>query len=240
MNKKLSVIFIAISLAISAVMFIASDNIILTALTLVINLAVSFLLFIPKLFIFQKVTRRYHECFHFINNFIISLSIKKTVSSALENTSLSMDASFQDMYQGLENMGDNEKLNYLNGSYFPFHVYRLFLHVVSLFEEEGGDVLAMSKYLLDEARYGEEYVSNSIRLVRSKYIEVAILWTISLSILVLLRFALSDFFSLIKTQALYIISLFILSLFIIFTIFLLIKKATNLKLKGYDPHEKIV
>ena len=36
-------------------------------------------------------------------------------------------------------MDDGQKLRYLQGGYFPFHIYQLFIHVVELYQEEGGD-----------------------------------------------------------------------------------------------------
>ncbi|MCR4911409.1 MAG: hypothetical protein K5925_02675 [Bacilli bacterium] len=239
MNKT-HVIFIVISVITSAIIFIASENIFLTAAVLVAFLLFTFVAYVPNIVKFSKVTKRFHECYHFISNFVISLSIKKVIALSLENTTLSMNSEFVDMMSSLENMNDMEKLRYLNTDYFPFHIYRLFLQVIDLYLEEGGDILESTKYLLEQCRYGEEYVTSSINLANRKYVNFGTLWAISLSILVLLRFTLTDFYSYIKNQLIFIVSLGVISLFLMVSIFLLIREATKIKIKGYDEHEKII
>lgn len=238
MNKQMP-IFVTISLIVAGVMFLATENIFLTIGVFLVFIAFSFLFYIPMLTRFDKVSKRFHECYHFINNFIISLSIKKALASALENTVLSMNEEFVTMFNAIENADDMEKLRYLSGKYFSFHVYRLFIQIIELYEEQGGDVLESSKYLLNQCRYNEEYVSSTTSLATSKYINFAVLWGIALSILVLLRFTLTDFYGYIKSQSMFVISLGVLSLFIAFTIFILIQRATSLDLKGYSKNEKI-
>ena len=240
MNNRLYAVFVVISALMGVVIYIASENIFLSIGVLTTFIITSFALFIPNLKRFNKVSNRFHECYHFINNFIISLSIKKAISSALENTVLSMNESFVEMMNSLENMSDDEKLRYLNGGYFPFHVYRLFIQVIELYEEQGGDILESSKYLLDQCRYYEEYVTACSSLAIRKYFGFGVLWAISLSILVMLRFTLTDFYGYIKTQTLFIVSLGVLSLFIAFSIYVLILRATKIEIKGYDKHEKII
>lgn len=237
--NKYAPIFMTIAVAISAIMFLATENIFLTLGVLATFVLFSFLFYIPMLTKFEKVSKRFHECYHFINNFIISLSIKKTISSALENTVLSMNEEFVTMFNSIENTDDMEKIRYLSGGYFQFHVYRLFVQIVELYEEHGGDVLESSKYLLNQCRYNEEYVSTTASLAKSKYFNFFVLWGIALSILVLLRFTLTDFYGYIKGQIVFTISLGVLSLFVAFSIFLLISKATSLELKGYNKNEKI-
>ena len=238
--NKLGPIFIAISLAVAGVVYLSSENIVLAGGVLLIYFIASFILFIPMLIKYKNVTYRFHECYHFINNFIISLSIKKSIAPSLESTSLSMDEHFQEMVNKIELTDVMDKLRYLNGSYFPFHTYRLFIQVVEIFQEQGGDILSMAKYLLQEIRHVEEYISSSSEIAKRKYIEIGTLWMITLSILVFMRFSLRDFFSYIKTQSIFIISLVVLALFILFSIFVLITRSTSIELKGYDKNEKII
>ena len=239
MNKLIS-IFVSISLTIAVVIYISTENIFISIGVLAVFLVFSFCFYIPRLANFDKACKRFHECYHFINNFIISLSIKKAISSALENTVLSMNEEFVAMFNSIETSVDMERIKYLSGKYFPFHVYRLFIQVIELYEEQGGDILESSKYLLDQCRYNEEYVSTCNSLAATKYINFAVLWAISLSILVLLRFTLTDFYGYIKSQVFFIASLGVLSLFIALSIYILILRATSLDLKGYNKNEKII
>lgn len=237
--KKYFIIFLIISIILAIVTYLALDNIICCISIFLVSLAISIFIFIPRLEKFSKVIDRYHETYHFINNFIISLSIKNSVSAALENTVLSMGPSFDAMYTKLEDLTEDDKINYLE-SYFPFYSYKLFLQIIHLWENEGGDVLRMSEYLLSEIRYEEDYVSTISSLAKRKYIENGTLWFICISILILLRFTLNDFYLKIKNQIIFIICIMIIMLFILVSIYLLINKATSVELKGYKAYEKII
>ena len=98
----------------------------------------------------------------------------------------------------------------------------------------------MSKYLLQECRNNEEYINSTISYATRKYFDFGILWAISLAILILLRFTLTQFYGYIKSQLFFIVALGVLSLFIAFSIYLLISKGTKIELKGYSEHEKII
>ena len=240
MKNKLYIIFILISLVMAAASYLATDNYFMLGGVFVIYIALSLLFYIPRLVNFEGQCQRFHECYHFISNFIISLSIKKAINAAFENVVLSMDKEFQEMMDRLETMGVKEKIKYLGDSYFPFYVYSLFLQIIDLYEEEGGDILEMSKYLLQEARNNEEYISTCRNLARHKYVEISWLWAATLLIIVLLRFTLKDFYISIKNQPFFLISLGAIFAFIAFSIFLLIKRGTDAKLKGYQHHEKVI
>ena len=235
--KNQFTIFLLVSLVAAIVTYIALDNFLIAFAILAIYLLISVFLFMPILKRHEIKVRKFHECYHFINNFVISLSIKKSIGGALETTVNSMPNEFVELYQGLENMSNIERLNYL-GTYFSFHVYQLFLQIVNLWEEEGGDILVMSKYLISEIRNNEEYITKADGLSAHKYVEIGILWGFCALIIVVLRFALQDFYVYIKAQILYVIAIIALFLFILFNIFLLIQKGTNIKVKGYLENEK--
>lgn len=237
MNSKLF-IFVLISLVVGVVTYIALENIFVAIGVFAIYITSTILVAAPRLNKYELVKNKYHECYHFINNFIIALSIKKSISGALETAVGSMNSEFVDMSNGLENMSENDKLNYLS-SYFEFYDYSLFLQIIFIWQEEGGDIIAMSKYLISNIRHNEEYLTKSESISKRKYVEIGILWTISLSIVVVLRFALNDFYDKVKGQILYIASISIIMAFALFTIILLVSKGTALKLKGSTNHEKV-
>ena len=237
MNNRLT-IFILISLVIGAISYVALENIIIAVSIFAIYLIVSIFLIDPRLKKYHYVKTRYHECYHFINNFIISLSIKKSISGALETTVGSMNPEFIDLYNGLENMSENEKLDYLS-SYFEFYDYSLFLQVIYIWQEQGGDIIQMSKYLIGNVRHNEEYISKTDTIAKRKYVEIGILWTISLAIVVVLRFALNDFYARVKGQILFIVALSMVFAFALLTMYMLVYRGTSLNLKGNANHEKV-
>ena len=237
MNSRLF-IFLFISLFAGVATFIATENIFISIAVLAVYLVVSFLLIIPKLKKYDILKTRFHECYHFINNLIVSLSIKKTIAGALETTVGSMPPEFIDMYNSVENISENEKLEYLN-SYFNFHDYQLLLQIVLLWEDQGGDIIAMSKYLTNDIRVNEDYLNSVDSISKRKYFEIGVLWIITIAILVFLRFSLKDFYNKIKGQLIYVISIALVMLFALLTIFLLVSRGTNLNLKGNHKDEKV-
>ena len=232
--------FLIIALFAGGVAYLSTDNLFLTLGVTVTYFSVFFFLFAPMLINSEKAVKRFHECYHFINNFVISLSIKKTIGLASESVVLSMNQEFQDMYQTLQDMNEEDKLKYLSGTYFPFHLYKLFLQVVDLYQEQGGDILKMSKYLLSDLRTSEEYVTKVSHMGLRKYVEIGTLWIICFGILVFMRFTLKDFYSKLKSQILFITAVALLFAFALFSIYILILRNTNIKMKGHNPHEKIV
>lgn len=237
MNSKF-VLFLLLSIVCGVISYISLSNIFVSLGIIAVYLIVSIILINPLLKQYEIKSKRYHENYHFINNFIIALSIKKSIKGALESTLGSMPSEFNEMIEGIENMNDHEKINYLS-TYFTFYSYRLFLQIIDFWEEEGGDILEMSKFLLDDIRHEEEYISKSSTLFTRKVGELISMWGICLLILVVLRFSLKEFYLNIQTQPLFLIAICALFAFLLFTIYLLIYKGTSLKIKGVRKNEKI-
>ncbi len=236
MNSSL-IILIFVSLVVGVASYVALNNIFITIGIIAVYLLVSILLFVPQIKRYQIKVRKFHECYHFINNFVISLSIKKSIAGSLESTVNSMPNEFIEIYEGLENMNDKEKLQYFS-TYFSFYVYQLFLQIVDLWEESGGDILVMSKFLINEVRHNEEYISKCETIISHKYTEIGILWLFCIAIVVILRFSLNDFYLKIQSQPFYIIAISCLFLFILINIYLLIQKGIKLQIRGYNENEK--
>ena len=235
MNRYL--IFSLISIGIAVIVYIALDSLLYSLPVFIIYLLVAFLLLIPKLKKHSFRVMRFHECYHFINNFIIALSIKKSISGAMESTVSTMPSEFIEVYDSIENQSEMDKLNYLS-DYFGFDVYLLFLQIIELWQDEGGDILAYSKHLISESQYNEEYISKVEANSKKKVFELVTLWAFCLVILVFLRFSLQDFYQHIKGQIFFIVSILIFSLFVLFSIFLLVVRMTKIDLKGKLAYEK--
>ena len=213
------------------------ENIFIAIGVLAFALILSFLLIVPMIKKRTIIKQRFHECYHFVNNFIISLSIKKSIAGAIETTVGSMPSEFVDMFNSLENMSENEKLSYLS-SYFEFYDYQLFLQVIFLWEEQGGDIFKMSKYLLDDIRQYEEYLTTCESLAKRKYVEVSVLWALTFAIIIFLRFSLKDFYERVKGQLLFMIAITAIILFSLVTIYLLIRSGTSMNIKRSISYEK--
>lgn len=228
---------IIITIIFTAVTYIGTSNIIAAVVVFVISL-LYFLLFARPLFNKYIIkTNRFHQCYHFINAFIVSLSIKSSLPGAYESAMAAMGDNFITNEENLDTFDQKEKLENLN-KYFHFHTFSLFLDLIDIYEEHGGDILSMSHYLLEENRLVEEYIAENNSIARKKITEFAILWFLTLLIIIILRFALSQFYSSLTKQMFYVIGIAGVMVFALATIHITLLKMTKLELKGWNDHEK--
>ena len=222
-----------VSIALGLVCFISTENIISSCVIFLITL-LYFLIYANRI-IKQKDEKisRFTSCYQFINNFLIALSIKGHVSGALASALESQNDETNDLIKSVDSNDPMEKLNYFK-EFYKFDVYSLFVDLVCLFNDEGGDIIQMSHYLLNQIREDEEYLINAERMNKKSLIEFTILWMFSLSILLILRFSLDDLFLKIIKSLIYQTSVVCVLLFAIFSVHITVRKITNLKIKGWE------
>lgn len=228
---------IIVSLVFAGITFIASQNVFSTiGIFLIFTL---FFVLIARRLVnnSQQKIRRYHECYQFINSFIISLNVKGSLSSAMESAYNTADSGTREIVDSIKELSEEEKLSYLI-KYFKFDLYRLFVDTVSLWSEQGGDIIKMSHHLIEQVRLKEEYLLSCQSINKSKSVEFVILWGIALIILGALRFALSQFFLRISQTVFYQIAIVLIMLFALVSIYILLKRVTNLTLEGWKEDEK--
>lgn len=228
---------IVASLVFAGVTFIASQNI-FSAIGVLIIFTAFFVLIARRLVNnSQQKIHRYHECYQFINSFIISLNVKGSLSSALQSAYETSDSGTKEIIDSIKELNDEEKLSYLI-KYFKFDLYRLFVDTISLWNEQGGDIIKMSHHLIEQVRSKEEYLLACESINKSKSVEFVVLWSIALMILAALRFALSQFFTRISQTIFYQIAIVVIMLFSLISIYILIKRLTNLNLEGWKEDEE--
>ena len=228
---------IIISVIFGVVTYIGSNNIIVTATVLVISILYFLLIARTSYKKYDLKTHRFHQCYHFINTFIVSLSIKSSTSGAYESAMNTMPEDFVSKVENLDTFDQKERLENLN-KYFRFHAFSLFLDLINIYEEQGGDILEMSHYLLEETRLTEEYISENNSIARKKIMEFAILWFLTLLIIVILRFALSSFYSSLTNQIYYVVGIGGVFIFALVSIHITLMKMTKLEIKGWNDNEK--
>lgn len=231
------IIFLIISLFFGGTVYLVTNSVYFAGGVLIISIIYFVFRALPKIKQSNIKSRRFHECYHFINTYIVSLSIKGSIKAAYQDTENTMDDFFKKTSSCIEELNDKEKLNYIT-QIFPFHIYSLFLNVVDLWIEEGGDILKMSNQLINETRNVEEYLLAVERMSRKKYIEFSVLWFIAVAILIFLKFALKDFYSKLTGQIFFPIAVSAIFIFILVSIDLLLQVTTNVELKGWSNREK--
>lgn len=228
---------IVVSFVLSGVNFIATQNIFSTLFIFLISLVFFVLIVKKQMAKNQLKIHRYHQCYQFINTFIVSLNIKGSMSAAIESSYEVSDETTKEVLDSIKEMNEEEKIGYLC-KYFKFDLYRLFVDIVSLWNEEGGDILKMSQYLVNQARLKEQYLITCETIHRQKTIEFVTLWSISLAILAILRFTLSQFFYRISGSLFYQISVVFIILFALFSVYILLLRVSKFELEGWKDEEK--
>ena len=226
-----------ISIAFAGLIYIASENIFISLFVFLLTIVFFVFLVRRQVNKYREKTRRYHQCYQFINTYLISLSIKGSMSAARESSYGTADQNTQEVIDSIKDLDEEEKLSYLC-KYFKFDLYHLFLDTVSLWNEQGGDILAMSQYLVNQVRLKEEYLLYCESIHRRRVIEFIVLWSITLAILTSLRFALSQFYAKISHTIFYQVAVVVLFLFIILSIYIMVNRITNITLEGWKDDEK--
>ena len=228
---------LVVSLVFAGVTFIASQSFYSSLFIFLVTNVFFVVLVRRRINKSQEKIHRYHQCYQFINSFIITLNVKHSLSAAIESSYETMDEITKEIIDSIKELNEEEKLLYLV-KYFKFDIYRLFTDTIILWNEEGGDILRMSQYLINQARLKEEYLLNCELVHRNKTIEFVVLWAIALAILATLRFALSQFFSMIIKTSFYQIAVVIIVLFIIASIYILVNRITDINVEGWKDDEK--
>ena len=228
---------VIVSFAFAGLIFIASENVISTISIFLITLLFFVLLIKRRIDKYQEKTRRYHQCYQFINSYLISLSIKGSLSAARESSYGTADKGTREVIDSIKDLDEEEKLSYLS-KYFKFDLYHLFVDTIKVWREQGGDILTMSQYLINQVRLKEEYLLFCESAHRSKLIEFFVLWGITLTILTSLRFALSQFYTRIIHAMFFQIAVVVLFLFVLLSIYLMVSRITNVTLEGWKDDEK--
>ena len=234
--KIIYLIDIIVPLLAGVVCYLGSDNLILSGIVLIVFLLYFLLFFNRTIRQTENKKNRFHECYSFINNFIISLSVKNSIPGAFENATMNPSPSLKEELAGISHLDVMEQINYLK-KYFTFHVYELFCDVLDVFMSQGGDILEMSRYLVKESRGIENYLNTCEMMNKRKVGELAILWVFTLAIIVLVRFGLSQFFNPVKDKVVYLVLLASFFLFLLFSIHMMCMNFSKIEIKGYRKYE---
>ena len=228
---------IIVSFVLTGISFVTTQNILLAVSVFLITNVFFVLVVYRKMKKNQLRTHRYHQCFHFINSFIISLNVKGSLSAAIQSGYETTDDDTKALIDSIKELNEEEKISYLS-KHFKFDLYRLFVDTINLWNEEGGDILKMSQYLINQVRLKEQYLITCETIHRQKAIEFVVLWTISLTILAALRFALSQFFERIRQTIFYQVAVGVIIMFVLASIYILVMRVSKLDLEGWKDDEK--
>lgn len=217
--------------------YLALNDFVLAAIPAVLAIAYFSFFAQPQIKKMNGVIKSFRNSYQFINNFVVALSIQPVVDTSFSHALSSLDAGFQERVGDMGSLNGIEKVKYMS-NFFQFHSYQLFVDIINLWQEHGGDVLKMTTFLMNEIRESDEYITVCERMHTKKTVEFTILWIFSLVIIGVLRFALSQFYLSICDAVFFKIGILSIFVFALFSCQLLISKMTKLDIKGWDKHGK--
>ena len=206
--KNSYIIIVTLSLIAASCSYFASANLLVGAGVLVAFLLVLLLLVEPMFRQFFLLAQKHHECYRFVSSFVVSLSVSHSLEKSFETAGESPNREFKKIMVSISSLDPREKLEYL-ASYFEMPLYRMFLSLIDIHADQGGDIIKISSELMQELTREEETRLSLSSNARKNALQFAILWIISLGIVVFLRVGLSTFFTYLEGSVTYIASIIV-------------------------------
>lgn len=129
----------------------------------------------------------------FIDQFIASLSVHKTLLAAFNNTLEVSDERIKNELRTFSEVDPLEKIEYL-ASIFKANIYQSFIKNIRTYSEIGGDILLMSSFLLKEVAEERTLMMKYRQLTNQTFIELLTGWFFVFLIILMLKFAVSDIY----------------------------------------------
>ncbi len=228
--KGITIGFLILSIVVGIMCYLTTSN-------LYFALGI-FLIFILYFFLFQykkfkkyfSIVRRVHSCYFFVNSFIVSMSVKESYEEAYNSGIRINDSKLQFYCNELNDLSDYEKVKYLR-NYFKLAIYKMFLNILEIYQEQGGNILTMSDNLIRECTRTEKTLIESYNLGIKHIIEFIILWALSFGVLLFLKFGIGDFYDKMLQNPIFPPLILVFFFIFLISIHLFFKTFTNLTIK---------
>ena len=227
---KINITFVFHSLMLSVLCYLSTNSILYAALLAVIFVADYFLLMRKKFIHYFSLIERVHTSYHFINSFLITLSVKESLEEAYQNGIRIKNARLNAETEQLTEMTAIDRVKYLK-DYFNLSIYQMFLNVVDLYQDQGGNILTMSDNLMKECTRTEKTLSETLSIGQRHLKEFITLWVMSIGILVFMRYSLKDFYLTMLKSSLFGALIFVFFVICVVSINLFVMAFTDLTVK---------
>lgn len=222
--------FIILSIIVGIVCF-------LTTLNIYFAIGI-FLIFMLYFFIFQykrfnryfSLVRRVHSCYFFINSFVITMSVKESYEEGYKSGLKVRDPKLHLYANELNELTDYEKVKYLR-NYFRLAIYKMFLNILEIYQDQGGNILNMTDNLIRECTRTEKTLLDSYNLGIKHLIEFIILWALSFAVLLFLKFGIGDFYNQMLKNPIFSPLLLVFFFIFLLSVHFFLKSFTNLSIK---------
>lgn len=228
--KLIDFAFIVFSLIVAAISYIASASLIFPIGVGLIYILYYFIFCRRKLKKYRKKVNVIHCCYHFINSFIVTLSVKESLDDAYESGIRLENKDFKEETDNIESMPTYDRIVYLR-SYFNLAVYKMFINILNLYQDQGGNILNISDSLMRETTRTEKALADSTSIGERRLFEFVVLWVITFGILIFLRFGVSDFYTRMLNSMIFIILLAIFFIIVLASFHLFLTRYVSLSIK---------
>lgn len=183
----MSILFVGVILS-----WITFANVQLTLLNAIIFAVFSLIFLMGQ----AKIHRHKHlklMMLDFIDQFIIALSVHKTLLATLQSVVELSDERIKNEINAIGEVDPLQKLEYLE-TLFKDNIYQAFLTNIKAHNEQGGDVLQATSVLLKEVAEERGLIIKNQQLINQKLIELLTGWFFVFLIILMLRFAVTDIY----------------------------------------------
>lgn len=211
---KGALVCVVLSGIIASVAYWSSSSLSFSLLILSLCLACFCFLCLPRVLSLQRKRRIRRECYRFMNAFLTACSVTNSLSRSFEAACEGADGELKETIQSIQSEEVYGRLLFMT-PYFESPLYEVFLSIVDIYQNRGGDIISLAGLLLEEATKGEEEAEKRFHSSLGKLLQYGLLWGMSLGIVAFLRFALSTFYASLLSSRTFLLSLFLYFLFLL-------------------------
>ena len=133
----------------------------------------------------------------------MTLSVKESFEEAYESATRIEDKKIEEYTSELNQLNIYEKVKYLR-SYFNLSIYKLFLNILDIYQDQGGNILNMSDNLISECTKTEKVLTETVNIGHKHIIEFIFLWLLSFGILIFMRYGIAQFYGMMLENPIFI------------------------------------
>ena len=235
--KIVSVIGLISAFLLAIIVYLTTNNYIFALVFLFIFLGYFMVIAYKMIKKYLSRKQRCHDCYKFINSFLITMSVKESLTESFSSGTINASLDFKSELSELENMVVEDRIIYLR-RYFNLAIYKMFLNVLNIYQEQGGNILSMSESLMHESTLVEESVNKSSNIGIKKLTEFLILWILTFFVLLFMRFGMKEFYLNMINNNMFIACLLIFFLFFVLSFHLFLINFTKLAIKEDNINEE--
>ena len=202
--KEVYLFFLLLTGGLGALCFLVTSSLYLSLGIAGATLLILFFMVVPAIKKYQNLQQKRHESFLFINTFLITLSVSSSIEKSYEMAIEQAEKGFRETIDGIAHLDAMARVEYLS-SYFEQPIYDMFLSILKIYTEQGGDVLKLSSTLMEELTRIEETAMSLSKHAAGVLVQWIMLWAMSLAILGFARFGLNSFYDYLRSSPTYLL-----------------------------------